>query len=114
MLSNYEKCPNHSSYGLEYYTLLYRHGGIYYYNIFNNGNVDREIKKIAEDHPVHSELVQRLASIFMYSFWSKSEYEMIVTPWMEHGGDEEKVDVWDQIYPNLETIAAMVEQKLGI
>ena len=115
MFTKYEKCQNFSSYGLEYYVLLHRRRNeLFYYNIFNNARVNKELKDIAIDRPSHDELVQRLASIFMYSFWSKCEYEMVVSPWV--GGDkaEEKIDVWDQIYPNLELIAAMVEQKLGL
>ncbi len=114
MLTKYEKCQNFSNYGLEYYVLLHRRNKLFYYNIFNNAYVDEELKNIAIDRPSHDKLVQRLASIFMYSFWSKCGYEMIVTPWVGGGKVEEKIDVWDQIYPNLELIAAMVEQKLGL
>ena len=114
MFTKYEKCQNFSNYGLEYFVLLNRRNELFYYNIFNNIYVDEELKNIEIDRPSHGELVRRLASIFMYSFWSKCEYEMIITPWV--GGDnvEEKIDVWDQIYPNLELIAAIVEQKLEL
>ena len=114
MFTKYEKCQNFSNYGLEYFVLLHRRNELFYYNIFNNIYVDEELKNIEIDRPSHGEFVRRLASIFMYSFWSKCEYEMIITPWV--GGDnvEEKIDVWDQIYPNLELIAAMVEQKLEL
>lgn len=111
MISKFSKGKNYSSFNLQYYVLLYIGKELQYYNIFNNANVERELVSIQEDHPRHEELVERLASIFMYSFWSKCEYEFVITPWIGQGEDE-KVDVWDQIYPNLELIANMVEHNL--
>ena len=111
MIAKYRKEKNYSSFNLEYYVLLYRDKEPHYFNIFNNVKVENELMSIKEDHPRHEELVERLASIFMYSFWSKSEYEFIISPWFGKGEDE-KIDVWDQIYPNLELIANMVEHVL--
>lgn len=111
MIPKFSKGKNYSSFNLQYYVLLYNGKELQYYNIFNNAKVERELISIQEDHPRHEEVVERLASIFMYSFWSKCEYEFVITPWIGQGEDE-KVDVWDQIYPNLELIANMVEHSL--
>lgn len=35
----------------------------------------------------------------MYYFWSKTEWEVIVSPWVGKGGDE-KIDVYDQLKLN--------------
>lgn len=111
MLAKFPKGKNYSSFNLEYYVLLYSGNDLHYYNIFNSVKVEKELISIKEDHPPHEELVERLTSIFMYCFWSKAEYELVIAPWIGRGEDE-LVDVWDQIYPNLELIVKMVEDKL--
>lgn len=63
----------------------------------------------------YEELKKYLKNAFFYRFWRKSEHEMIVKSWpCADKSPEVKVDVYDQILPNLERIAEYVVQKLKI
>ena len=48
----------------------------------------------------------------MYNYWSKSEYEFLISDiW---GMDYEKVDVWRQIEPNLNQIVEYVNSRMDL
>ena len=43
-----------------------------------------------------------------YMFWSRCEWEIILSPWPPHDGVEEKWDVYGQIEMNLDLIARLL------
>lgn len=46
----------------------------------------------------------------MYRYWSRCEYEIIVSPWPTHGKSV-KIDVWDQINSNIDIIAEILYEE---
>ena len=52
----------------------------------------------------------KLKSELLYYFWSKSEFEVIIAPWV--GGDKDKdsvkIDVYDQVMNNFEVFVDYV------
>ena len=72
------------------------------YNIFDHWKFVEEVKhdiKKFKDKEVFS---NQLKTELMYYFWSKSEWEVLISPWV--GGDREKdtikIDVFDQVMMN--------------
>lgn len=73
------------------------------YNVFNHGSfmkdIARAITKISDKH----EFGEKLRSELMYYFWSKCEWEIIISAWPPSDTvREEKVDVFDQIKMNFD------------
>lgn len=63
----------------------------------------------------YNELREYLGREFMYHFWCKCEHEIIVNSWPDHDeSTEEKIDVFDQIRPNLDRITEYVIRELKI
>lgn len=78
------------------------------YNIFNHWrffeDCQRNYKKNKDDKDV---FLKQLRRDLMYYFWSKTEWEVVITHWPPHRDDEErfnkesiKVDVFDQVRLN--------------
>ncbi|MBO7615096.1 MAG: hypothetical protein J6T15_05310 [Bacilli bacterium] len=58
-------------------------------------------------------LKEALRSYFMWRYWGKSEYEVIVSNWS--GRDfEKKIDIWYQLEPNLDRITEYVIRELKL
>lgn len=63
----------------------------------------------------YEELREYLKSQFMCRFWCRCEYEMIVTSWPPRNDiDGTKIDVFDQIAPNIDRITEYVVQVLKL
>lgn len=58
------------------------------------------------------QLAGRIRTILMYRFWSKCEWEMVIIDWPHRGTIKDsrplKVDVYDQLKPNMELIVDLV------
>lgn len=70
-------------------------------NIFEHGGFMKDVKKHLKECPDKEAFVKELKSSLMYYFWSKSEYEIIISPWC--GGrntKEKKVDIYSQVMLN--------------
>lgn len=80
--------------------LVYREdfttGKIKPWNVFSHGSFDRSLRELAEHGAFTEEEVRREAA---YYFWSKSEYEIILSTWAARRQDM-KVSVYDQIVMN--------------
>ena len=63
---------------------------------------------------VHNKSILReyLKTVFVYYYWSKAEHEMIVSDLF--GKNQEKIDVWKQIEPNLDLIVDYVNIKYDL
>lgn len=74
------------------------------YNIFNHYNFNEWVKRDLEEFNSKLEFSKALRSNLMYYFWAKSEWEIILTPWV--GGNKEKdavkIDVYTQVINNFE------------
>lgn len=69
------------------------------YNIFDHGGFRRDVEQDLHRCKVRAEFEKLLKSNLMYYFWSKCEWEILISPWV---GDAEtiKVDVYDQVMLN--------------
>lgn len=90
-----------------FHTILTEKGSISKKNFFV---LDKSYKKI----PVSTkeQLEEFMKSYFMYHYWSKCEWEFIIIDWPHRDTIEEsrpyKIDVYEQIKPNLPVIADIV------
>lgn len=86
----------------------YNHGKIVEYDIMGEYLSD-EIKGIIKKVESYEEFKERLNSILMYHFWSKCEWEVIITGWPpSERVEERKVDVYEQIKLNFEVFAKYI------
>jgi hypothetical protein len=69
------------------------------WNIFNHSSFREEAKNLLNDNSVKTEFSEKLRKSLMYYFWSKCEYEIILSPWTGRA-DDIKIDVYDQIMMN--------------
>lgn len=80
------------------------------FNIFDHYSFLKGIIKDLKKYKNKDEFAKQLRSELMYYFWSKAEWEIIVSPWV--GGDREKdavkIDVYDQVINNFEVFADYV------
>ncbi len=70
-------------------------------DIFKHSAFRNDIKRAAQQCKSKEEFASRLKSSLMYYFWTKSEWEIIMSPWC--GGKdvkEIKVDVYWQVINN--------------
>lgn len=77
-------------------------GRIETYNVFNHyrfwDDCIKNVKKNKEDRKAFEEQLRR---DLMYYYWSKCEWEIILSAWPARKNfHEEKIDVFDQIYLN--------------
>jgi hypothetical protein len=57
---------------------------------------------------------RRLERLCMYYFWSKCEYEVIVSSWPPREGSEIKIDIYDQLKANWNIFRELVFKELKL
>ena len=71
------------------------------YNVFKHFNFYQDVKEAIrqiEDKQNFSEKIKRIAK---YYFWSKCEYEILITSWIATNNfKDKKIDVYDQLELN--------------
>ena len=70
-------------------------------NIFEHGGLTKDVEKYLKECTDKEAFAQELKSSLMYFFWSKSEYEIIISPGC--GGrntKDKKVDIYSQVMLN--------------
>ena len=75
------------------------------YNIFKYGcgSLEERFKDIKKEVKSKEEFAEKIKRELMYRFWSKCEWEIILSDWPpapEGRFKKEKIDVWDQINLN--------------
>ena len=71
------------------------------FNIFEHGSFREYVKKAARKVQSKEDFAMQLRREVMYYFWSKCEWEVLISPWVGGNDDEEiKVDVAWQIMNN--------------
>lgn len=72
------------------------------FNIFDHGRFIKCVAEVIKIFDVKELFAEQLKSELKYFFWSKAEYEIIISPWC--GGDRDrdsiKIDVFDQVMMN--------------
>ena len=80
------------------------------FNIFDHYSFGEEVKKILKNEVTYEELADKLKSATMYYFWSKAEYEVVITtfpPYIDREEIDKLVEECDEhpyrTYVHLET-----------
>lgn len=80
------------------------HSRIETYNIFRHGCFVTDLEKESKNCKVKEEFAEVLRRNLRYYFGSKTEWEVIVSPWCGGRGDEDiKIDVYWQVMNNWDT-----------
>lgn len=76
------------------------------YNVFSHAGFKKDINELLTNGQINrTDFSKKLEDILRYYFWSRCEWEMIVSEWPPAPADknvEVKVDVYDQIKLNWE------------
>ncbi len=85
---------------------------IEFYNVLQGW--EERIRKARKKVKTKTEFKEWLKKEFMYYYWSRSEYEIVVGGlFSEYPKEFKKVDIWSQIEPNLDRITEYVIKEMG-
>ena len=71
------------------------------YNIFKHGGFMEDLQKHYKKHKTKEAFAEALRRSLMYYFWSKCEWEILISPWCGSKKNEAiKVDVYWQVMNN--------------
>lgn len=71
------------------------------YNIFEHYSFLKRCRDAAKNIEDKDEFLEEVKSALMYYYWSKCEWELIMTPWPPHETDEgSKINVYSQVMLN--------------
>lgn len=73
------------------------------YNVFKHGRFREDVIKAIKKYKNKDEFAEQLKSELQFYFWSKAEWEIVISPWV--GGKNTKsikIDVYDQVMNNWE------------
>lgn len=101
---------------LEYYVLNgdFNENTIKPYNVLGDWIIDF-VSTNKNKFNSHEELRDLLKHEFMYYYWCKSEYEIMVGGLFDKYPDDfKKIDIWSQIEPNLDLITSYIEKEMKI
>lgn len=70
------------------------------WNIFEHYNFAEEVAAHLKKCDTKEAFEKELRSSLMYYFWSKAEYEVIVSDWPHTDSSEVKVDIYQQVMNN--------------
>ena len=95
---------------LEWYVIIYDFNKkeLEDFNIFNSTKFSEGIKDILENDNYTSfeDFCEKLDKELMYTFWSKAEYEVIISDMFDT--IERKIDVYRQVKSNIEVLAEYI------
>ena len=81
--------------------MIYYSRSIETFNVFEHGSFREYVKKAAKKYQNKEDFAKQLRSEVMYYFWSKCEWEVLVTPWISpRESEKKKIDVCWQIMNN--------------
>lgn len=78
------------------------------FNVFHHSRFHNDVEKILKNCKEREEFEKELRSSLMYYFWSKFEWEVLISPLSERKDKGEKVDVFWQINNNWSAFADYV------
>lgn len=74
------------------------------WNIFNHCKFKEDVEKLLHGNLSRDEFSGKLKDCLLYYFWAKSEYEILILPWIGDAKDI-KVDIFDQVMMNFDRFA---------
>lgn len=93
---------------MEWYVLLhsFNKDKMISYNIFNNSKLNEELEELKKKFISKEIFISELDRTLRWCFWSKAEYEIMAGDLFEKDLDKyEKIDVYQQLKPNLNALA---------
>ena len=72
------------------------------YNIFDHWKFKEDVERDLERYKNREDFADALKSHLRYWFWSKTEWEILISPWVGKA-DTIKIDVYDQVMLNWDT-----------
>lgn len=73
------------------------------YNVFAHGSFIKYLKKACEECKSKNVLAEKIKSELRYYFWSKCQWEIIISPWVGRAEScDIKIDVYDQVMMNFD------------
>lgn len=87
------------------YLSSFSHGDIKEFNVFDHNRFNNEVQDLLLKKDISKEeFAEELRHSAMYYFWSKAEYEVIISPWLNprKEGKDLKIDVYSQLKMNWE------------
>lgn len=76
---------------------------IVYYDIFKSGHWEKKAKELKKEYPEFEDWSKEFKAELMYQYWSRSEYEVIITSWPPYI-DIEEIDKLQQEVENREKV----------
>lgn len=77
------------------------------WNIFKHGSFRKEVYDLLKSDLNKEDFIERLRKSLMYYFWSKSEYQVLILPWVGEA-DDIKIDIYDQVMMNWDKFSEYV------
>lgn len=77
------------------------------WNVFTHGSFKNEVNKLLKEEVTKEEFIDKLKRQLMYYFWSKCQYEIILSPWIGRA-DNIKIDIYDQVMLNFDSFVDYV------
>ena len=68
-------------------------------NIFQHAGFHKDVVEALKTQPDKMSFAAVVKSSLLYYFWSKAEWEVLITAWCG-GKAKEKIDVYDQVWNN--------------
>jgi hypothetical protein len=86
---------------------------IEFFNIFDHWKFKEEVEKALKKSKTREELEKAVKSELMRYFWSKYEWEVLITPWPEREDETIKVDVYWQVINNFDRFVDYIARNKG-
>lgn len=83
------------------------------YNVFNHSRFLKEVVKEAEKCKSKDEFLEELRMSLFYYYCAKSEWEVIVEPWVGTA-DAKMIDVYHQVMNNWHIFSEYICEKLNV
>lgn len=84
---------------------------IIFFNIFDHSAFAASVAAILGTVENKAELANNIIPYLQYYFWSKCEYEVIVSPWPPRDKPKEKIDVYTQVRVNIDAFIDYIWSK---
>lgn len=101
---NSDKCKDYDT-GLKWmvYNYDFNKKEIITYDIFHHGRFSADVEELLCDKNItYDEFKEKLKRRLMYYYWSKTEWEIVLKPWVGDDNVAEKIDVYDQVTLNFD------------
>lgn len=80
------------------------------YNVFDHYSFRKEVLQLRSKNPTKEVFARELGGITRYYFWSKTEREIMLSPWCGRA-DDVKIDVYDQLHMNWDAFVDYVYER---